>query len=152
MEVLKQMFGWAFAPENQYKGYVKPDPQVIDGPFFCGELKITPLPVEHAALETVGFLFEYPGARSIAYIPDVKRIPDDTMQRIRGVDVLVVDALRPHPHPTHFSLEEALEAIGVAEVAEAWLTHLGHENDHGSLEAALPAGVRVSWDGLRIDL
>ncbi len=152
MEVLKRMFGWAFAPENQYKGYVKPDPQVIDGPFFCGELKITPLPVEHAAVETVGFLFEYPGARSVAYIPDVKRIPDDTMRRVRGVDVLVVDALRPHPHPTHFSVKEALEAIGVAEVAEAWLTHLGHENDHASLEADLPAGVRVSWDGLRIDL
>jgi phosphoribosyl 1,2-cyclic phosphate phosphodiesterase len=152
MAVLKQMFGWAFSPENQSKGYVKPDPQPIVGPFCYGELKITPLPVEHAAVETVGFLFEYPGARSIAYIPDVKRIPQETMRRIRRVDVLVVDALRRHPHPTHFSVEEALVAICEAEVAEAWLTHLGHENDHALLEATLPNGVRVSWDGLRIDL
>lgn len=152
MDTLKQMFGWAFSPENVYKGYVKPDARIIDGPFFCGDLKITPLPVEHAAVETIGFLFEYPGARRLAYLPDVKRIPDETMERLIGVDVLVVDSLRPLPHPTHFSLAESLEAIRCTETREAWLTHLGHENDHAVLEAELPAGVRVAWDGLRIDL
>lgn len=152
MTTLKTMFGWAFLKENVYKGYVKPDARLIDGTFFHGDLKITPLPVVHAAVETIGFLFEYPGARSIAYMPDVKLIPEDTMKRIRGVDVLVVDSLRPVPHPTHFSLEEALEAIRQAEAGEAWLTHLGHENDHASLDEELPPGVRVAWDGLRIDL
>jgi phosphoribosyl 1,2-cyclic phosphate phosphodiesterase len=146
------MFGWAFSAENIYKGYVKPEARLIDGPFFYGNLKITPLPVEHAAAETIGYLFEYPGTRSIAYLPDVKRIPDDTMRLLRGVDVLVVDALRPLPHPTHFSLDEALAAIRRAAAGEAWLTHLGHENDHAVLEAALPAGVRVAWDGLRLEL
>lgn len=152
MGTLKQMFGWAFSPENVYKGYVKPDAHIINGPFFCGDLKITPLPVEHAAVETIGFLFEFPGARRIAYLPDVKQIPDETMQRLIGVDVLVVDSLRPLPHPTHFSLSESLEAIRKTEAREAWLTHLGHENDHAVLEAELPAGIRVAWDGLRIDL
>lgn len=152
MATLKQMFGWAFSPENVYKGYIKPDARIIDGPFFSGDLKITPLPVEHAALETIGFLFEYPGARRLAYLPDVKRIPDETMERLIGVDVLVLDSLRPLPHPTHFSLAESLAAIRCSEAREAWLTHLGHENDHAVLEAELPAGVRVSWDGLRIDL
>jgi phosphoribosyl 1,2-cyclic phosphate phosphodiesterase len=152
MASLKTMFGWAFSAENIYKGYVKPEARLIDGPFFYGNLKITPLPVEHAAAETIGYLFEYPGARSIAYLPDVKRIPDDTMRQFRGVDVLVVDALRPLPHPTHFSLGEALAAIRRAGAGEAWLTHLGHENDHAVLEAALPAGVRVAWDGLRLEL
>lgn len=152
MATLKAMFGWAFAPENLYQGYVKPDACLIDGPFCYGDLQITPLPVEHAAVDTIGFLFEDPGARRIAYLPDVKRIPEASMQRLRGVDVLVVDALRPQPHPTHFSLGEALETIRRAEAAEAWLTHLGHENDHAALEAQLPAGVRVAWDGLRIEL
>jgi phosphoribosyl 1,2-cyclic phosphate phosphodiesterase len=115
-------------------------------------LEITPLPVEHGAVETIGFLFKASGARSIAYLPDVKRIPPATMDLIRGVDVLVVDSLRPLPHPTHFSLCEALVAIREAEAGEAWLTHLGHENDHAVLEAELPAGVRVAWDGLRIGL
>lgn len=152
MASLKSMFGWAFAPENVYQGYVKPEPRLIDGPFVYQDLTVTPLPVEHAAAETTGFLFEYPGARSIAYLPDVKRIPDATMRLLRGVDVLVVDALRPQPHPTHFSLDEALAAIRQAGAAEAWLTHLGHENDHGVLQARLPTGVRVGWDGLRIEL
>ena len=66
--------------------------------------------------------------------------------------MLVVDALRPLPHPTHFSLGEALEAIREAEAGEAWLTHLGHENEHSTLDGQLPAGVRVAWDGLRIEL
>jgi len=152
MATLKTMFGWAFAPDNVQKGYVKPDDRIIDGPVFYGDLKITPLPVEHAAVETIGFLFEYPGARSLAYLPDVKRIPADTMDLIRGVDVLVVDALRPTEHPTHFSLGEALAAAREAQARETWLTHLGHENDHDKLEAELPEGVRVAWDGLRVEL
>jgi phosphoribosyl 1,2-cyclic phosphate phosphodiesterase len=152
MATLKMMFGWAFAEDNVYKGYVKPDDRIIDGPMFYGDLKITPLPVEHAAVETIGFLFEYPGARSLAYLPDVKRIPAETMRLIRGVDVLVVDALRPLVHPTHFSLGEALEAARECEARETWLTHLGHENDHAALDAELPTGVRVAWDGLRIEL
>lgn len=152
MATLKRMFAWAFTNENVYLGYVKPDPRVIDGTFSYGDLKITPLPVEHGTVETIGFLFEPHGARSVAYLPDVKRIPHTTMSLLRGVDVLVVDSLRPTPHPTHFSLTEALEAIHEAEPGEAWLTHLGHENDHATLEAELPKGVRVAWDGLRIEL
>ncbi len=152
MEALKQMFGWAFSEKNVYLGYVKPDPHLIDGAFSYGDLKITPLQVEHGSVETIGFRFDVPGARSLAYLPDVKRIPARTMDRIRGVDVLVVDSLRPLPHPSHFSLGEALEAIREAGPAESWLTHLGHENDHATLDAELPAGVRVAWDGLRIEL
>ncbi len=152
MMTLQTMFAWAFSAENISSGYIKPEARPIDGPFCYGDLKITPLPVQHAAVETIGFLFEVPGARSIAYLPDVKHIPDDTWRLLHGVDVLVIDSLRPQPHPTHFSLSEALEAIAHAEVPEAWLTHLGHENDHAALDACLPAGVRVAWDGLRIEL
>lgn len=152
MATLKTMFGWAFSPSNSYKGYVKPDPRLIDGAFRYGGLTVTPLPVEHAAVETIGFLFEVPGARRLAYIPDVKRIPDATCEMIKGVDVLVVDSLRPAEHPTHFSLGEALEAIRRLQAREAWLTHLGHENEHTALSERLPDGVAVAWDGLRIDL
>lgn len=152
MDTLQRMYQWAFSPGNVYQGYVRPDARIIDGPFFHGDLKITPLPVEHAALETLGFRFDHPHARSIAYLPDVKRVPNDTLWRIRGVDVLVVDALRPQPHPTHCSTAEALEIIREAAPGEAWLTHLGHENDHHKLGLELPAGVKVAWDGLQIPL
>ena len=62
---LKNMYGWAFSEDNHYRGYVRPDARVIDGPFVIGDLRITPLPVEHAALETVGFLFGYPLAMKL---------------------------------------------------------------------------------------
>lgn len=152
MATLKTMFGWAFSDLNVYRGYVKPDPRIIKDVFYYGDLKITPLPVEHAAVETLGFLFEYPHHRKIAYLPDVKLIPSATLRLLEGVDVLVVDSLRPAPHPTHFSLSEALDAIRASRAGEAWLTHLGHENDHDLLDGELPTGVRVAWDGLRIDL
>jgi len=152
LATLKAMFGWAFAADNVHHGYVKPDPRVVDGPFHYGELRITPLPVEHGAMETIGYRFEYPAERSVAYLPDVKRIPPATMGLLHGVDVLVLDALRPRPHPTHLSLSEALAAAAEVGAKETWLTHLGHENDHAELSAALPDGVRVAWDGLRLSL
>jgi phosphoribosyl 1,2-cyclic phosphate phosphodiesterase len=152
MEILRTMFAWAFSPENVYKGYVKPDPRVIDGAFVVGDVRITPLPVDHGSLETMGFLLETHGAKSVAYIPDVKHIPGETMRLIDEVDVLIVDCLRPAPHPTHFSLSEALGAIEESRAREAWLTHLGHENVHAELELTLPHGVRVAWDGLKIGL
>ena len=124
----------------------------MDGPFCYGELRITPLPVEHGGMETIGYQFEYPGGRRVAYLPDVKRIPDATMRWLRGVDVLVLDALRPAPHPTHFSLSEALAVAAELAAGETWLTHLGHENDHAALTAMLPPGVRVAWDGLQLSL
>ena len=152
MDTLVQMYGWAFSEENVYKGYVKPAPQIIDGPFYYHKLKITPLTVHHAAVPTIGFRFDHPGARSIAYLPDVKHIPSDTMWHLRGIDILVIDALRPQPHPTHFSVGEALAAIEECQPGEAWLTHLGHENDHHRLTVELPPGVHIAWDGLRLPL
>ncbi|WP_193214727.1 MBL fold metallo-hydrolase [Luteolibacter marinus] len=150
MEVLVRMFGWAFSPENIYGGYIKPDPQLIEGPFAIGDLRITPLPVEHAKVLTVGFLFEAPGSHAVAYIPDAKRVPPETIGLLKRADVLILDALRPAPHPTHLSTDEALEIIRQTGVPRAWLTHLGHDNEHHELEAILPEGVGVAWDGLRI--
>jgi len=82
----------------------------------------------------------------------VKRIPAATLELLRGVDVLVLDALRPAWHPTHFSLGEALAAAAGIGAGETWLTHLGHENEHNELTKSLPAGVRVAWDGLKVFL
>lgn len=152
METMVQMFGWAFNPERVIEGYVRPDAKVIAGPFSYGNLRVTALPVVHATVETVGYLFEVPGRRSLAYLPDVKRIPEETMRLLAGVDVLVVDALRTAPHPTHFSLAEALAAAVEIGAGETWLTHLSHEYDARTSGDALPEGVRLAWDGLRISL
>ena len=152
MVTLKTMFGWAFSPDGVLDGYVRPDARIIDGPFFYGDLKVTPLPVEHAAVRTIGYLFEYPGSGKMAYLPDVKRIPGETMRMLQGVDILIVDALRTAAHPTHFTLAEALGAAAESKAKATWLTHLSHEYEAGSSFQGLPTGVRMAWDGLRISL
>jgi phosphoribosyl 1,2-cyclic phosphate phosphodiesterase len=152
MQTLQEMYGWAFFPKIVHSGYVRPAPNVIDGPFFFGDLKVTPLPVEHGSVETVGFLFEVEGRRRLAYLPDVKRIPATTMHALAEVDVLVIDALRPVPHPSHFSLEEALAAASAVHAKETWLTHVTHDYDAATVDESLPPSVRMAWDGLQIQL
>lgn len=152
LDTLKVMFAWAFSPDNSHHGYIKPDPREVDGPFHYGALRITPLPVQHAAVETIGYRFDHPQMRSLAYLPDVKRIPAETLRLLQGTEVLVLDALRAKPHPTHFSITESLAAAAAIGAAETWLTHLGHENDHDDLAAVLLPGVGVAWDRLRLEL
>jgi phosphoribosyl 1,2-cyclic phosphate phosphodiesterase len=85
-------------------------------------------------------------------LPDVKRIPEETLRMLRGVDILIVDALRTADHPTHFTLAEALGVAAELGAGETWLTHLSHEYEVESISKELPAGVRLAWDGLRISL
>jgi len=152
MATLRTMFGWAFAAGNAANGgYVRPDPQPLDGPVNIGELRCTPLPVEHASIKTIGFLFEQGGHR-LAYLPDVKRVPADTLKMIHEVEVLIVDALRENDHPTHFTTAEALDFAQRCGAKQTWLTHLGHENDHQRLAASLPPGVEVAYDGLTLEV
>ncbi|MES2996824.1 MAG: MBL fold metallo-hydrolase [Verrucomicrobiota bacterium] len=150
MSGLKTMFGWAFSNGNKNRGYVRPAPNVMAGPFEIGDLRITPLPVEHGSVDTVGFMFEGPDGARIAYLPDVKAIPAATMEMLRNVDVLAIDALRPVPHPTHLSLDESLGVIRETGARAAWLTHLSHDHDHAALENNLPAHIRPAWDELEI--
>ena len=150
LTILRTMFGWAFSEENTYRGYVKPAAIEFAGPILYGDLKITPLPVNHGTVQTHGFLFEKPGSPPTAYIPDVKSIPQETLDRIHQVDILIIDSLRPAAHPTHMSVSEALAAIDRIAPAKAWLTHLGHDNEHATLESTLPPTIRVAYDGLRL--
>ena len=150
LSTLRTMFSWAFSPDNTYRGYVKPEPREINGSIEFGKLSVTPLPVLHASVETCGYLFEHPGHPVIAYIPDAKEIPPSTLDIIREVDVLILDALRHSPHPTHLSVNESLAIIEECRAHRAWLTHVSHEVDHSSLEEILPPNVRVAYDGLRI--
>jgi len=152
LEALERMFRWAFSSENKYKGYVRPVARVVDRPFEMDGVQITPLPVVHGSVTVIGYRFDGPGMKSLAYVPDVKVIPPATLERMRGLDVLVIDALRESDHPTHFSTAEALAAIAELQPAQSWLTHLGHENDHARLQASLPDGVDVAYDGLHLDL
>lgn len=150
--VLRNMFGWAFHPDNTHNGYVRPAPHPITTEFSIGDLTVRPLPVEHGSVETIGLLFETAGNFRLAYLPDVKSIPETTMAMMGNLDLLVIDALRDSPHSTHLSLAEALAVSGRLSPKQTLLTHISHEMDHGNLSAKLPVDVSPAYDGLRIKL
>ncbi|MBP5319578.1 MAG: MBL fold metallo-hydrolase [Kiritimatiellae bacterium] len=120
----------------------------VEGPFMIGDVRLTPLDVEHGVKMT-GFLLEHEGRR-VGYVCDCKRIPDATMALLRDLDVMVIDALRERPHPTHMCVEEALACLAEIGARRSYLTHLSHDLDHETLSARLPEGVAVSYDGLRV--
>ncbi|MGD1029997.1 MAG: MBL fold metallo-hydrolase [Opitutaceae bacterium] len=116
-----------------------------------GTIQSTLLP--HGGVNALGLVFtERSSGKKFAYYTDCKRVPRDAIALAQGADALVIDGLRPDPHPTHLSISEAVEAAREIGAAQTYLTHLTHLTDHGPAEAALPPGVRIAYDGLRLTL
>ena len=147
---LRRMFDYAFNGQNRYRGYVKPEPHAISGPFAVGATLVTPLPVDHGKVETVGFLFTRGGEKRLAYIPDCKRLSAVAAEAIRGVGTLALDALRFTEHATHMSFAEATAAARAASPGVTYFIHFGHEVSHARDEGELPGGIKLAYDGLRI--
>lgn len=152
LDDLKRMFSYAFSGENRYTGYIKPNPKEITGPFQLGECQVIPLPVDHGKVETIGFHFQLPGGRRFAYISDCKTLHPESIETLQGVDVLVLDALRFTPHPTHMNFEEALAMRSQLGAKETWFTHFTDEVDHEKAQATLPKGVALAYDGLKLEI
>lgn len=147
------IFPYAIAERPVARGYAAFKllimPPVLDLP--QGTIQSTLLP--HGGVNTLGLIFtERSSGRKFAYYTDCKRVPHEAVEFARGADALVLDGLRPLPHPTHMSTSEAVAAAEVIGAGQTWLTHLTHLTDHGPDEAALPPGVRFAYDGLRLKL
>ena len=147
---IKRMFGWAFLPTNTYKGYIKPDARETNGPFQLGNLTITPIPVIHGAIKTQGYRFDYPDTPAIAYIPDVKTIPEDSQTLLKNIPVLIIDALHRREHPSHMNLNEALASSKQLAVGQTYLTHISHELNIEEAESELPENTTFAHDGLKL--
>ncbi|HUX67065.1 MAG TPA: MBL fold metallo-hydrolase [Terriglobales bacterium] len=106
-----------------------------------------PLPVRHGEQEVLGFRF---GAN--AYVTDFSEIPAASLERLRGLDLLILDALRVRPHPTHSHLANSLRLVEELRPRRAYFTHIAHELGHAATERSLPAGVRLAYDGLRLEV
>lgn len=116
-------------------------------PFRVKDIDILPLRVQHYRLPILGFHFG-----PLAYITDANHLDPDTMAQLAGVDTLVINALRPQPHLSHFTLQEALEVIASVKPRVAYLTHISHQmGRYSDVEPTLPAGVHLSYDGLTIE-
>jgi len=147
MDDIRRIFAYIFDQTYPYGGIAKLDPHIIDGPFDLWGERLIPLPVLHGNLPVLGFRFG-----KTAYVTDFSAIPDSTIPLIEGLDVLVLDALRHKPHPTHSSLEQSLDWVERLKPRRAFFTHIAHELGHEATNAALPPHVRLAYDGLKLDL
>lgn len=109
-------------------------------------LRVQPITVMHGSLPVLAFRMG-----DFAYVTDCNAIPADSMDQLRDLDTLILDALRPKEHPTHFSVAQALEVVTELKPRRAYFTHVAHELDHHSTNQSLPAGVELAYDGLVLD-
>jgi phosphoribosyl 1,2-cyclic phosphate phosphodiesterase len=154
LEPLQRIFPYAFTlhPHVKVSGYVRVTPHVIEGPFELGGIEITPLSVPHGAVFTLGFLFSFRGRRLLAYLSDCASVPEPIRKLIAGVEVLIIDGLRDRPHPTHLTVQEAVEIAIAVGAKRSFLTHLTHEKSHVERTRELaPSGVEVAYDGLKLE-
>jgi phosphoribosyl 1,2-cyclic phosphate phosphodiesterase len=141
---LRRTFAYIFSPPSEPGGGV---PQValfrIGGPFSLGPFEIVPVPLYHGRRAILGFR-----VGSFAYLTDCSRIPDESWPLLDGVRTVIVDALRERPHPSHFSVTEALAVVSRLNPERAYFTHICHDLPHAATCARLPAGVELAYDGL----
>jgi len=149
MQDLERVFEFAFKALNPFPGYLKPEPHVVRGPFLLGETEITPLPVPHGNSTVNGYLFARHGRKLVAYLSDCSEVPMEISRQIEGVEALIIDALRHKPHPTHLSVDQALEVAARVKPAATYFTHVCHELPQQA-ESELPPGAHIAYDGLRL--
>jgi phosphoribosyl 1,2-cyclic phosphate phosphodiesterase len=147
---IRQSFAYAFGPdvENLPRGFV---PQlsfhrISEAPFTVLGQRVVPVPLIHAHFEVFGFRID-----DVAYCTDTNKIPPESWSLLEGLRVLVLDALRIKPHPGHFSLDEAVEAIDRLKPKRAYLTHMSHDLEHEATNRLLPPGVELAYDGLSFE-
>lgn len=154
---IRRMFAYAFVDDPEYPSH-KPDLDFIpiDGPVEvqstdssapAESCTVLPIPLLHGPTPVLGFRFD-----NFAYCTDCSYIPDDSMKMLEGLDVLILDALRRRPHPTHFNLEEAVEWAGRIGAKQTYFTHIAHELKHEETNGELPPNMQLGHDGQVIEL
>lgn len=145
---LGRIFDYAFnSPPELGGGVPRLVAQEIDGPFELAGQRWQPVPILHGRRSILGFR-----VGNVAYLTDCSHLPDSSKPLLEGLDLLVLGALRDRPHPTHFSLEQAVAAAQELGAARTLFTHISHELPHAATCARLPATMALAYDGLSVDV
>jgi phosphoribosyl 1,2-cyclic phosphate phosphodiesterase len=144
---IRRTFSYVFESDAP-KGFGLPEIEAftIAGPFCVGREVVQPVKVLHGRRPILGYRIG-----RFAYLTDCSAIPDESWPLLQDLDVLVLDALRIRPHPTHFSLSEAMEAAQRVGAARTYFTHVCHDLAHAPTTASLPAGMELAYDGLVVE-
>ena len=145
---LRRVFSYVWHPTAQKGGGI-PRLQLFEvrGRFSLGPADVVPVPLLHGTHPILGYRLD-----SFAYLTDCSAIPDSSWPLLEGLDTLVLDALRHKPHPTHFTLAQAVEAAARIGARRTYFTHMCHDLPHAETNAALPDGVELAYDGLVVQL
>lgn len=141
---IRTMFRYAFEDEPEYPS-AKPalNPVPITGPFDLFGRRVIPIPYQHGRQTVLGFRIG-----DVAYCPDCSFMPDESRNLLAELEVLILDGLRRRPHPTHFSLDQAVQEASRIGARRTYLTHIAHELPHAATNAELPPGIELAYDGL----
>lgn len=145
---LRAYLGYIFDPDREPESW-RPllGLHEVAGPFELLGQRVVPVPLWHGRTPVLGYRLG-----GFAYLTDANRIPEGSWPLLEGLELLMLDALRPKPHPTHFSLDEATGVIARLAPARAVLTHLAHQVAHATASAGLPPGVSLAHDGLVLEV
>ncbi|GAA3790314.1 MBL fold metallo-hydrolase [Corallibacter vietnamensis] len=149
LKALETRFNYIFETENRYPGAPSVLPHVIENkPFQLGNMNVIPIEGTHYQIQVFGFRFD-----KFAYLTDMKFVEEVEIEKLKGVDVLVINALRETEHISHFSLSEALEFIDKVKPKRAYLTHISHLlGFHDEVQQKLPENVFLAYDNLQITI
>ena len=147
-EALKREFAYAFS-DKKYPGIPEIDLNIIDSrPFDVEGTQFIPIQVYHLHLPVFGFRIG-----NFAYITDANVIPEEEFDKLTGLEVVVLNALRREKHPSHFTLEEAIAIARRIGAKETWFTHISHQLGlHENVAKELPAGMHLAFDGLKLEV
>ncbi len=143
-EAVRRDFYYAFT-DTKYPGIPELNMHTINlDPFMVGDIPVTPIQVWHLKMPVLGFRFG-----KFTYITDANRIEEEEKEKTRGSEVIVLNALRKQKHISHFTLGEAIELVQELSIPGAYFTHISHQLGlHAEIEAELPKGVQLAYDGL----
>ncbi len=145
-DFLRNMFRYIFEPTYKFGGLPQVDLHPIDGLVELFGACFEPLTIIHGEVPILGFRFG-----SAAYLTDHSKVPPETLDKLRALDILFLDALRYTPHPTHSTIEQSLKIVDEVKPKRAFFTHICHDLGHAATDATLPSGVRLAFDGMKLE-